>query len=148
MRRFVPEERYKQHISMQGDLCWYCERPREVIDHYPAVSRIAEFPDMQGWLVASCERCNLFLTDSHQISLEARKHCVRNWLVEKTKIQWLFVFGYTLTQLQGITGWSITALRTVRNEHKRHKEKQLAALAANKAANDILTELSRIKHDR
>ena len=126
---------------MDNDLCWYCERPREAIDHYPAVSRIDEFPEQQGWLVAACARCNMFLSNSHQASLEARKHYVRGWLIEKARVQWLIVYGFSIEQIQLITGWTSGGIRTARNEERQLKEKQLRELQAGINGKLMLNEL-------
>lgn len=124
MRRFEPPGRYKAHESLKSDLCWYCERLAECIDHYPPLSRQAELIFWEGWLVNSCNRCNLILRDMMHISLGARKHFIQEELRERVLIQELFLKGYSLEQLHILTGRNRGGLRVIRDEHKKRIQQQ------------------------
>lgn len=64
---------YRKHESMKGSVCWYCSRPATTEDHWPPKSIKWLFPDLPWLLVRSCRRCNSWLSDSMQGSIEARK---------------------------------------------------------------------------
>lgn len=120
--RQVPAGRYKRHESLMSELCWYCERLAECVDHFPPISREAEVPQIQGWLVHSCNRCNAFLNNMLHISLNSRKLHVHEWLREKTYIQIKVIQGMTHAEIKEITGWSLSRISKAANEYKREKK--------------------------
>ncbi len=121
MRRDVPAGRYKIHESLQSVLCWYCERLAECVDHFPPISREAEVPEIQGWLVHSCNRCNLFLGNMLHVSLNSRKLHVHKWLREKIQIQLWLIQGMNMNEVLGRTTWSLERIKTARDEYQNDK---------------------------
>lgn len=65
---------YKDHASMAGDRCLYCQGFGDQVDHYPPVAQARYFTHWpQGFRIRACLTCNWNLSDSVQSTLAERK---------------------------------------------------------------------------
>src|SRR4051812_12187007 len=98
MKRGSKEEKrhYKLHESLWTTECWYCGLVGYRIDHYPPISRaeyLIQVKGIQGWLVRSCDRCNLILSNSTQSNLDFRRAAVRSRIEYDIQIMEHFANG-------------------------------------------------------